>query len=286
MKAATKEPPRHQQTTTASKSKAITEAERAKKTSTLFSKQKSQLGQVQTTKESDLGIHMTQILNYYRDRVEAFERDRVQWYQKLEAVRVKQEHVHRAEWELKKRQEEKTELERALLQCQAALAQERERVVRTKAAADELRVRGKENRQLVAQLLDKSNAVEQHIFYQKDGAPEKIQSFAKKAQGPDAKQTISAEPRPPNVLRTIHLPNDQAFQVKSEVEALHQQVTEQRLAYERALDQLRAEKGDYEEAQRVKYIDYAEQVEKLLGRLQEQEVFNCQVVKDHVDEMA
>ena len=30
-----------------------------------------------TTKESDAGIHLTQILNYYRERVEAFEKDRV-----------------------------------------------------------------------------------------------------------------------------------------------------------------------------------------------------------------
>jgi hypothetical protein len=43
-----------------------------------------QLSQVQTTKEVDMGIHMTQILNYYRQRVEAFEKDRMQWYDKLQ----------------------------------------------------------------------------------------------------------------------------------------------------------------------------------------------------------
>jgi len=31
------------------------------------------------------------------------------------------------------------------------------------------------------QLLDANNSVEQHIYYQKDGAPEKIQSYAKKS---------------------------------------------------------------------------------------------------------
>ncbi len=63
----------------------------------------SQLSQLQTSKDSDQGIHLTQILNYYRSRVEAFERDRVQWYDKLQAIRPKQELVHRVEWELKKR---------------------------------------------------------------------------------------------------------------------------------------------------------------------------------------
>jgi len=51
----------------------------------------------------DAGIHMTQILTYYRQRVEAFEKDRMQWYEKLQQVRPKQELVHRVEWELKKR---------------------------------------------------------------------------------------------------------------------------------------------------------------------------------------
>jgi hypothetical protein len=43
-----------------------------------------QLSQVASTKEVDTGIHMTQILNYYRQRVEAFEKDRMQWYEKLQ----------------------------------------------------------------------------------------------------------------------------------------------------------------------------------------------------------
>jgi hypothetical protein len=72
---------------------------------------------------------MTEILNYYRSRVEAFEQDRVQWYGKLQQVRPKQELVHRVEWELKKRQEEKAELERTMQEMQAALNAERDRIV-------------------------------------------------------------------------------------------------------------------------------------------------------------
>jgi len=65
-------------------------------------------------------------------------------------VRIKQENVHKTEWELKKRQDEKADLERALQQCQTALFQERDRIVKMKEAADRLRVKGKENRQLIA----------------------------------------------------------------------------------------------------------------------------------------
>jgi len=60
----------------------------------------------------DLGQHV--LLTYYRDRIEQFERDRVEWYGRLDKLRIKPEHSHRVEWELKKRQEERQELERAL----------------------------------------------------------------------------------------------------------------------------------------------------------------------------
>ena len=48
-----------------------------------------QLSHVASSKDSDMGIHMTQILNYYRSRVEAFEKDRMQWYEKLQNIRPK-----------------------------------------------------------------------------------------------------------------------------------------------------------------------------------------------------
>lgn len=73
--------------------------------------------------------------------------------------------MHKVEWELKKRQEEKLEIDRAIGQCQIALYQERDTIVKMKEAVDSLRVRGKENRQLILQLLEANNAVEQHIFY-------------------------------------------------------------------------------------------------------------------------
>ena len=37
-----------------------------------------------------------------------------------------------------------------------------------------MRIEGKENRQIILELLEQNNSVEQHIYYTKDGAPEKI----------------------------------------------------------------------------------------------------------------
>ena len=47
-----------------------------------------------------------------------------------------------------------------------------------KEAVDKLRIKGKQNRQLILELLESNNSVEQHVFYQRDGAPEKIQTYS------------------------------------------------------------------------------------------------------------
>ena len=59
-----------------------------------------------------------------------------------------------------------------------------------KQAADQLRIKGKENRHLIMELLDSNNSVEQHIYYQTNGAPEKIQSYSKKSLS-NAKTTVN-----------------------------------------------------------------------------------------------
>ena len=46
---------------------------------------------VKDQKDFDLEMQLASILHYYRERVEAFEKDRTQWYSKLESIRVKQD---------------------------------------------------------------------------------------------------------------------------------------------------------------------------------------------------
>lgn len=92
--------------------------------------------------------------------------------------------------------------------------------------SDLMKIKGKENRQLILQLLEATNSVEQHVFYQKDAAPETIQSYSKKTLGKvlgpggnsktikDQIESHKKNPaihydyKQPNVLKTIYLPND------------------------------------------------------------------------------
>ena len=73
--------------------------------------------QLEQEREEDQALLQAQILAYYRSRADAFETDRSQLYEKLDTIRIKQDLVHKSEWELRKRQEEKRELESALEHC-------------------------------------------------------------------------------------------------------------------------------------------------------------------------
>lgn len=77
----------------------------------------TKMHQVEQERAQDLALFQAQILAYYRSRADAFDMDRSQFYAKIDAIRLKQDVVHKAEWELRKRMEEKRELETALERC-------------------------------------------------------------------------------------------------------------------------------------------------------------------------
>ena len=59
-------------------------------------------------------LELAQIVSYYRNRVDAFEADRTSFYEKLDQIRLRQELVHKVEWDLRKRLDEKSQLQTAL----------------------------------------------------------------------------------------------------------------------------------------------------------------------------
>ena len=99
-------------------------------------------------------------------------------YAKLDAIRIKQDVVHKAEWELRKRQEERRELEAALERCQHVLYVERQKIMESKKSIDTYRVKQRSNKREIMDLLAKSNSVEQHIYYNDGQEPEKISHYA------------------------------------------------------------------------------------------------------------
>lgn len=82
---------------------------------------------------------MHKILSYYRDRVEAHEKDRHAYLTKLDRLRIKQDKAHQIEWELRKRTSEMEELRNAVEQCQSHLGVERGTIMEMKFGGDRLK---------------------------------------------------------------------------------------------------------------------------------------------------
>ena len=99
------------------------------------------VGDLSTNQLQDEAVDLKKIMTFYRSRVEAHEKDRFSYLQKMEMLRVKQENAHRTEWELKKRTEERYEMQRALQQCQESLGQERGTIEEMKDGGDMLKVK-------------------------------------------------------------------------------------------------------------------------------------------------
>lgn len=57
-----------------------------------------------------------------------------------------------------------------------------------KRQCDEMRLIQHKNKKDILDVLSTTNSVEQHVFYNKNEAPEKIQSYAKKTGGLNAEQ--------------------------------------------------------------------------------------------------
>ena len=112
-----------------------------KTTKTVEDKPQTTLQRLEEEKAQDEALLMAQILAYYRSRAEAFDSDRSQLYSKLDAIRIKAEVVHKAEWELKKRLEEKAELQKAVDSCKQVLDEVSGHAQHLKRESDVLRVK-------------------------------------------------------------------------------------------------------------------------------------------------
>jgi len=53
---------------------------------------------------------LNSLLTYYRERINDFDKERTEWLEKLESVRISQEELHKLNWELQKRKDEIAEL--------------------------------------------------------------------------------------------------------------------------------------------------------------------------------
>ena len=108
------------------------------------------------------------ILEYYRKRVDEIQRERDNWFEQLENLRISQDDYHKLEWKLKEKDEEIADIKQTLSEAQVKLFDEREQVLLLKREIAELKAMSVEDRNKILQLVTLNAKAEENQYYYKD----------------------------------------------------------------------------------------------------------------------
>ncbi|KAK6995130.1 coiled-coil domain-containing protein 77 [Biomphalaria glabrata] len=106
-----------------------------------------------------------ELLEYYRKKIAEYDDEHSQLISKLEEYRMAYEEQHTMQWELRQREEEIVELQKALSDMQIYLFQEREHVLRLYAENDRLKIRELEDKKKIQTLLSLSGTEGGEVTY-------------------------------------------------------------------------------------------------------------------------
>ena len=227
----------------------------------------------QISHEDGLSSDKYEILNYYRSLTEKGEKEREEWLLKHESVRVKQDLVHKLEWELKTRKEEIAELESQIKAREDALNQGRDDLMRFAKENEEL-VQGQQvDRDKLLRLMDKTEAIHQDIFISEGQKPNTVYSYGT--------QNNSKQMKPKHIVRTLHLPTPQNNQINKLKEELLATLDDQRKYYNQLISESREKCRQIDYSVRTEYENNTIAIEELTQRVKKAQTGKCATVKDY-----
>ena len=214
-----------------------------------------------------------EVLNYYRDLVEKNDLEREEWLSKHESVRVKQGLIHKLEWEVKTRQEEISELQRQVNLREQVMSQGREDLMRLARENEELIMEQQEDRDKLAKLMNKTEAIHQDIFINEGEKPNTVYSYGT--------SNSAKSMRPKHIVRTIHMPSAQNQEISSQKEELLKALHEQRQAYFDLINKVREEGRQVDFKVRTEFEDNKKNISGLVKRLEKAQSGKLAAVKDY-----
>uniref|UniRef100_A0A8C5MGA7 Coiled-coil domain containing 77 n=1 Tax=Leptobrachium leishanense TaxID=445787 RepID=A0A8C5MGA7_9ANUR len=114
-----------------------------------------------------------ELLEYYRKKIAEFE-EHEDLMKRLEQYKSTYEEQHKLQWEMRQREEEIAELQKALSDMQVFLFQEREHVLRLYSENDRLKIREFEDRKKIQQLLALVGTCSGEVTYFHKEPPNKV----------------------------------------------------------------------------------------------------------------
>ncbi|XP_025023248.1 coiled-coil domain-containing protein 77 isoform X3 [Python bivittatus] len=118
-----------------------------------------------------------ELLEYYRKKIAEFDEEHEALVKRLETYKASYDDQHKLQWEMRQREEEIAELQKALSDMQVYLFQEREHVLRLYAENDRLKIRELEDRKKIQHLLALLGTDSGEITYFHKEPPDKVEAL-------------------------------------------------------------------------------------------------------------
>ncbi|XP_075360339.1 coiled-coil domain-containing protein 77 isoform X2 [Mycteria americana] len=115
-----------------------------------------------------------ELLEYYRKKIADFDEEHEDLVKRLERYKETYDEQHKLQWELRQREEEIAELQKALSDMQVYLFQEREHVLRLYSENDRLKIRELEDRKKIQHLLALVGTDKGEVTYFHKEPPHKV----------------------------------------------------------------------------------------------------------------
>ncbi|KAA0724702.1 Coiled-coil domain-containing protein 77 [Triplophysa tibetana] len=135
-----------------------------------------------------------ELLEFYRQKVAQYDGEHEDLLQMLEKYRGSAEEQHKLQWDVRQREEEIAELQKALSDLQVYLFQEREQALRLYAENDRLKIRELEDRKKIQHLLALVGPDPGEITYFHRGPPHEVTIPQKKIQPRSLEDSKGAKP--------------------------------------------------------------------------------------------
>jgi hypothetical protein len=121
---------------------------------------------------------MARLIDYYRLVLDTYTKEKKIYQNLIDNLKVKNENLHKVEWETKKRNEEKIELERALEESNLALNNERKKAIHFSQMLKNCEEIANDDKRRIGQILQLTEPIEQTIKLQQNCSPEITEKYS------------------------------------------------------------------------------------------------------------
>uniref|UniRef100_A0A8B9RNE3 Coiled-coil domain containing 77 n=1 Tax=Astyanax mexicanus TaxID=7994 RepID=A0A8B9RNE3_ASTMX len=215
-----------------------------------------------------------ELLEFYRQKVAQFDEEHDDLLQLLEKYRSTTEDQHKLQWEVRQREEEIAELQKALSDMQIYLFQEREQALRLYAENDRLKIKELEDRKKIQHLLALVGPDVGEITYFHREPPHKVAIPQKKLQPRTQEFAKRAKPKLGSLVHAIP--------ELCQVEALQAQLEEQTRLSKEQVEALLEDRRIHAEERQVQHQRDQERITALTEKLQRTQNLLYESTRDYL----